>query len=313
MIQWRVRWIVGWMIHWRVRWIVWWVNEWRLRWFTPQLSGWMIQRNLRHVLQRTARRTIQRIPPCFIPCLPSHTIHPLLLSLRLPHASSHLPPHRIELLLPPRRDRVPVHVLESTPHRLAPHPLPIRLERHHELRRVAARLPERHATPIPRLLQRIAVIIAVMQTRHHGLTKTVRGLGDRHQRQIEAVGDWLRHGGIWLDGEGDRGLQPMDGDGVLKTTIGRLELRWIIVFSCRRRRRIGIVRRDMIIIMRSRVGQRGIQTLEDRSPVKKERRNVARGDTKHSRARSLKGWSIHCDRKAVIARPRVQGELGLLD
>ena len=60
--------------------------------------------------------------------------------------------------------------------------LPIPFKRHHEVRRSANRLPERHATRIPRVVQRIAVIIAVVHTRHDRFAHSVRGLRDQNQR-----------------------------------------------------------------------------------------------------------------------------------
>ena len=60
--------------------------------------------------------------------------------------------------------------------------LPIPFKRHHEVRRSANRLPERHATRIPRVSQRIAVIIAVVHTRHDRFAHSVRGLRDQNQR-----------------------------------------------------------------------------------------------------------------------------------
>ena len=58
--------------------------------------------------------------------------------------------------------------------------------------------------------------------------------------------------------------------------------------------------------------ERGVQTLEDRSPVQVERGNVARNDAKHRRTRGLKGRRVHRHRDAVEAGPRVRRKLALL-
>ena len=95
--------------------------------------------------------------------------------------------------------------------------LPIRWKRHYKVCRTADRFPERHAVRIPRIVHRIAVVIAIVRARHDGFPHPTGHFGNQDAREVEKVFDGFRNGRIGLNSDGKRGLKPLNGDRVLET------------------------------------------------------------------------------------------------